>query len=434
MRNTALLLLLLSPTAWAEDAITLVEKSPVGSEFRVVSEFSFKGELLTPIAKDKPAQRVKTAGRSSIDYVERVLSVDPKDAEFKALRIYEKIDFRKTTEDRTDEITLRPAVRRLVVMKKGHAKVPFSPDGPLMWGEIDMLRTDFVVPALTGLLPTKEVKPGDTWMASAAAVAELTDFEKVEEGRLECTLDRVRVNGPRRLAEIAFAGTLRGVNEDGPARQLIRGKLLFDLTAQCISYLKIDGEHILLDDKGNPGGKVVGTFQMTRSPAAGNKELAAALKSLDLTPSDANTRLLYDGEDTGVRFVYPRHWRVVRTTGRQITLDETTGTGLLITLDAPKDVPATNAFMRQTLEEMKERGAKLTGRTGPDALAEGIDRFTLDAETTKDRYTMDYVVIRQGKGGATLAARIPVADRAVRMREVEGIARSFSVTRRLDGK
>ena len=66
------------------------------------------------------------------------------------------------------------------------AERPFSPDGPLTWGEIDVVRTDVFNPArIPGLLPAGPVKKGQTWKASAAAVAELTDMEKVEDGALD---------------------------------------------------------------------------------------------------------------------------------------------------------------------------------------------------------------------------------------------------------
>src|SRR5262249_39314018 len=135
--------------------------------------------------------KIKITGKSVIDYAERILESDGKEADHKTLRVYEKIDFVKTAGDRTDEMTLRPAVRRLVVMKKGKDKVPFSPDGPLIWGEIEMLRTDFVIPALAGLLPENAVKPGDSWKAAAAAVAQLTDIDKVDKSEWTCTLDKV---------------------------------------------------------------------------------------------------------------------------------------------------------------------------------------------------------------------------------------------------
>ena len=43
----------------------------------------------------------------------------------------------------------------MVVIKAGERKAPFSPDGPLTWGEIDVVRTDVFNPALVpGLLPS----------------------------------------------------------------------------------------------------------------------------------------------------------------------------------------------------------------------------------------------------------------------------------------
>src|SRR5262245_13500421 len=89
-------LLAAAPFARADDPVRLVEKSPPGSEYRVVTQSVIRGELLAPGAKDKPPERIKIAGKSSIDYVERVLPVDAKDADFKSLRVYETIAFRKT--------------------------------------------------------------------------------------------------------------------------------------------------------------------------------------------------------------------------------------------------------------------------------------------------------------------------------------------------
>src|SRR5260370_935257 len=76
------------------------------------------------------------------------------------------MDFEKTLADRPAEGSLRPAGRRLVVMRQSGTKAPFSPDGPLTWGEIDLVRTDVFTPALAGLLPDPEVRGGDRWNVS----------------------------------------------------------------------------------------------------------------------------------------------------------------------------------------------------------------------------------------------------------------------------
>lgn len=437
MRYSLILALLAIPVARGEEPVAIVEKAAVGSEFRVFTEASFDGGLVPPGAKDKAAERVKIRGRSSIDYLERGLAADPKEADFKALRVYEKIDFQKTTGDRTDVTTLRPAVKRVVVLKQGMKKAPFSPDGPLLWGEIDLLRRETIVPALAGLLPGKSVKPGDTWTASAAALAELTDVEKVGAGGIDCTFEKVEAVGPRRVAHVGLKGALTGVNEDGPTRQRLTGKVSVDLAGGYISYLMIEGEQVLLDEAGAEAGVVKIKFELTRSPSPGHPAFKDdALRGVGLTPTAENTALLYDSEETGVRFVHPRNWRVVRTAGRQITLDVTGGAGVLLTLDAPGAGPTAAAFQKEAVKDLGVRKGKLLGQAGPERLAPGVERFTLEAEDgpDRDKVTLDHVVVRQEKGGATLVCRIPAGQREARMGELERVARSFVVTRRLDGK
>jgi hypothetical protein len=153
---------------------------------------------------------------------------------------------------------------------------------------------------------------------------------------------------------------------------------------------------------------------------------------VSLDPTEENTRLLYD--EGGVRFEHSRNWRVVRTTGRQITLDESAGAGALMTLDAADAVPTAARYSREAMLDLEKRGARLRDRTPPKRLADGVDLFTLDVELAGERVTMAYLVIRRDKGGATLAGRLPDAHREARLKELERLAQSFAVTRQLDGK
>src|SRR5439155_13550580 len=124
-------------------------------------------------------------------------------------------------------------------------------------------------------------RPGRTWTATAAAVAELTDMERVEQGELTVEfVGETTVQG-RKVARLKLTGTVRGVNEDGPNRQKLDGTAYFDLEAKLLTYLSIRGTHELLD---GPSGQVVGLidgqFTMTRSP----------LGSLPADLSDASLR------------------------------------------------------------------------------------------------------------------------------------------------
>ncbi|MFL6113210.1 MAG: hypothetical protein ACJ786_17905, partial [Catenulispora sp.] len=120
------------------------------------------GRLAVPLEKGKPPQVVTLAGESRLLYDERVLAADEPNM-LKAVRAYREVEFKRTLGMIAQEQSIRPSVRRMVVMKSGPRKAPFSPDGPLTWGEIDAVRTDVFIPAaVPGLLPTGPVKPGQT--------------------------------------------------------------------------------------------------------------------------------------------------------------------------------------------------------------------------------------------------------------------------------
>src|SRR5439155_10418418 len=142
---------------------------------------------------------------SLIDYDERVLSTKAGQVD-KTLRIYRQVDFQRRIGDRPQEATIRPEVRRLVVLRLNHVEVPFSPEGPLLWGEIDLVRTDVFTPALAGLLPQQAVMPGDRWQADTMAVKELTDLERIDDGGLACTLEAITTLVGRQQARVSFQG------------------------------------------------------------------------------------------------------------------------------------------------------------------------------------------------------------------------------------
>src|SRR5262249_1836770 len=144
----------------------------------------------------------------------------------------------------------------------------------LTWGEIDLVRTDVFTPALTGLLPDSAVSPGARWTAANAAIEELTDLERVEEGRVECRFEEITTLSGRRHARGSFAGTVRGVNEDGPNQQQLDGYIYFDLESNHLSYLSLKGIHSLLDKDGKEAGRIEGRFVLTRQVRNNARELS----------------------------------------------------------------------------------------------------------------------------------------------------------------
>ena len=408
------------------NAVRMLEPFAPGYEYHVSCRVSITGTLKTPEIKDK---QLALNGTSAIEFDERVLTVKDRRVD-KTIRVYQKMDFERTVGAQRQQSLLRPSVRRMVILRHNQYEVPFSPEGPLTWGEIDLVRTDVFTPALSGLLPAQAVKPGDRWQADTVALKELTDLDQITDGGLTCTFDALTTLVGRQQARVSFHGTIRGVGEDGTARHQLEGQLYFDLVSNHLSYLNVTGTHYLLDKNGQEQGHVQGTFVLTREPVTQARALSDAdLRGISLEPSEDNTRLLFEQADLGVRFVYPRRWHVAGVSGKQIALDEKNGNGLLLTLESAAKVPTAAQFHEEARAWLSKQKANVYHMDSPKTLAPGLDNFAVDAQINKVRQVLDYYVLRQSGGGATVVARLAPSALVYLRKDVERILKSVQFTK-----
>ncbi len=431
--------LCLTASSVAEEPVRLREVASAGSQYHVSTRVEINGSLSLPADKDKQAPKPLTIkGESSIDYDERILSVATDRQVEKTLRIYSRIDFQRKVGEQEQQSTIRPAVRRLVVLRNNNVEVPFSPDGPLMWHEIDLVRTDVFTPALVGMLPDRAVKIGDRWTAATPAIQELTDMEKINEGKIECRLEEIITTekDKSRRARISFSGTVGGTNEDGPNRQQLDGFFYFDLDQDYISYITLDGTSSMLNKQGDVMGTIKGRFVLTRLPLRQSRDLSDdALKGLAVEPTDELTRMLFEDTDLGVRFLYPRRWRIAHADGNRIDLDGADGNGLRLVVEPLRNLPTAAQFLDDTRRWLNDQKAKILRTEQPRRLQtppDELESFALEAEIKDQQLRLDYYVARQKSGGATLSARLlPTKQLGDVQKEVEGIARSLVILKEI---
>lgn len=394
---------------------------------RIEVRVSVDGDVTLPAKEKTKPQRLKIVGSSKLVYDERTL---PRDDADRLLRIYRQIEIQRMVGDTKQTADIRPEVRRMVVLRTPMAKSPFSPDGPLTWNEIDVVKNDIFAPVLAaGLLPGKLVKPGDTWSANSAAVRELTDLEKITSGELTLTyVGAVTFDGKQR-ARLNVAGTLTGVDDHGPARHTIEGTAYVDLDSSLLSYLSVKGSHELLDGEGKTSGRIDGRFTMTRALIKTEDLTDDAIAKLELKPTAANTRLLYENKDLGVRFVHSRRWRVGAVQGRQVTLDGPNGAGMLITVESAKTLPTADDFQKETLEFVSKAKGTTTNASRIERIRSkpAVDRFGFDADMDTESVRLEYAVITGRDGGATVAARLPRRDAKALCEDVEVVLKEFNL-------
>lgn len=419
----------------ADGPLRIEEKHAPGDLYRVTVRVRLGGELTLPPEKEKAApQKLPIKGESAIDYDERILTVDPAGRVTKTIRNHQRMEFERTVGDQPQQSSLRPEVRRLVILRHKQVEVPFSPDGPLTWGEIDLVRTDVFTPALAGLLPDRPVKTGDRWAAGTSAIQELTDFTEIDGGGLACKLEEITLFNRRRHARVSFVGTVQGVNEDGKSKQRLEGSYYFDLESNHLSYLSMRGQHYLLDKDGKEVGKIEGDFVLTRQRVTTAAKLGDAdLRGLVLEPNADNTLLLHDNPDLGVRFLHPRRWVVAGAKGQQLGLDERGGSGILLTVEPPQKVPTGDQYLKESQAWLQKQKAQVL-RVEPVRLIQRsprqVEQFALDVKVQGQQFRMLYFVVRQKEGGVAVAARLTLNDLANLQHEAQRIALSIELTRK----
>lgn len=415
----------------ADETYTLAETFDAARYVRVEQRTELTGKLTLPAGKDQKPQVVSLTGSGKVVYDERPLAAEDADTR-KVIRQYRTFEVSRVVGDREQSADLRKAVFRQVVLRSPTGKSPFSPDGPLLWAEIDATRADVFAPALVpALLPAKPVAVNDTWQLAADGVTELTDMEKVTAGGFTLKLvGVVTVNGHKQ-ARLSLSGSARGVDDNGPCKHTLDGTAYFDLDGNRLSYLSLKGTHDLLDGKGQTVGTIEGRFTLTRAAVAEVSELSdAALKDVDLKPTAENSALLYDNPQLGVRFLYPRRWRVGAVQGRQVTLDGPNGAGILITVEPPKSLPTTADYLRESEAFLKKSAKDVTVERKPERVSDKppLDRFALTATMKDEKLRMEYAVLTTPDGtGATFAGRLPGGDADELAKDVDAMLKTLAV-------
>lgn len=415
--------------AQGDGSVRLAEAFAPGAQYHVSCRVAINGTLPLPAEKQQGGARtLSVKGSSAIEYDERILRADTRGHVERTVRWYSRLDFERTIDKEEQSSSLRPEARRLVILRRKHTEVPFCPNAPLTWGELELVRTDVFAPALKALLPAGAVRPGERWKAGTEALQELTDVEQITQGELTCRLITTTSPSGRKQAKVAFGGRVRGVGEDGPALHDLEGYFFFDLQGGYLSYLYVRGTHYLLDRDGRQQGKVEGSFTMTREPQPRGKELSdAVLRGMALEPNEDNTRLLFAQPQLGLRFLYPRGWRITGTNPQNVGLDNGRGSGLLIALDPPSKQPTAAQFMQAVRQGLAQQRVKvLRMDAAARSVQPGLETFGADAEVNKQPLRMQYYVVRGTAGGATVTATLQARDAAAQ-REAEAIARSVQL-------
>jgi hypothetical protein len=410
-----------------EEYVVLQETMAAGSSVEVQSSVNLKGTLFEYKPDRKDSKKTAIGASGSSRYRERCLDVTDAHQITGTARRYLSASLDKQKGDDKERVVLRPVADRIVFRRANDESTIFSPDGPLMAAELDLLSADAFTATFAGLLPQKPVKLGDQWAAKPSAASELTGVEPIQSGTLNCTLREVKSNDDGTVARVNFSGTLTGPTDQGPTQMTIDGHLLFDLDTQLITYVLMNGRSEIADSSGRSAGQLEGRYELTRRPAIDDPRLSdAALKELVLKPTPETTALVFESSNLAIRLVYPRNWELKSVNKNVMQLDEPTGGTMRLTVDATPS-PTADKLRGEVLTWLKGQKAASVEFDAIESMqlsdTRKADRFTVRAALGKSDREWTYFVLREGDRTASVAANF-VAKRAEALQgDVVAVAR-----------
>jgi len=211
-------------------AVHLTEAPLVDSHCRVELTMELAGKVT--VRQDKAVSFKQTAqGRH--EFVERVL--EAKDGlGLKAARFYQSAEATIKVEDEVMQRKLDPRhALTLVVRKRADEKSQaISGKGNFTREALD-LTEHFDTLAVTGLVPGKEVKAGETWSVTKPVAQALGSFDALIKHELTCKLKEVKGD----IAHVEVVGTIQGIDLGAEVSLLIDGSYEFDLKEKRLTRL-----------------------------------------------------------------------------------------------------------------------------------------------------------------------------------------------------
>ena len=305
------------PTTAAFGQTYDLSESPAATTERVVLAVSASGTL-TPRAGEE-VEALPISLDAEYRYLERRLPAEGfGPAGLKAVRFYAKAGSEIEVQRQNTFARLRDAARLIVVEGNTRGTTVFSPDGPLRFGEVELLETPADSLLAPALLPVGTLSVGETWTPPDWLAPALCGVEAVEESTLTCTLAAVSDQNGRPTAAATVAGRVRGVAEGVEVEVDLDGTFTVDLRDRRLTRLVLTQQQKRSVGIVSPGLDLTLTATLTRTPADDPAPLTGA--TVDRAAAADGPREVIVPIENGAVLTLGRDWRLHLNTPRATLL------------------------------------------------------------------------------------------------------------------
>lgn len=293
---------------------TLKEDSLEGECFHMRLEMDLKGKITVKREGKSVAFTHNATARH--DFVERVLQ-DKDGIAVKTARHYHRAEATFSDGTESERRALRSDLALLMAQRVKDRTVVHHAKHNLTQRELE-LTEHFDTLHLAGLLPAKEVAPGESWSVSVPIVQALCHFDGLIEQDLTAKLEAVKAD----VAHISVIGKARGIDMGTEVHVLVKAKAEFDTKKKRLTSLTWQQSDQREQGPVSPALSADLTIKLTREPIPQPDQLNnfALVPFPEGAPPEGLTVLNYRDEKSRFSFQHSRDWHLVGVQDEQVVL------------------------------------------------------------------------------------------------------------------
>ena len=296
-----------SATYAAEDSLLLAVNSHEVRSQRVKLAVEVAGQMkMNPTGRE--VKYLPLSVTAELNFLQRRLLELKDSAAARLVRHYSSAEAKFNLKNTEFSEKLRDDRRLIVLQAENDEGTYFSPLGPLLREELELLDVPGagVLPEL--LLPGKELKVGETWQLTDAAIVRLLSLDAVHKHDIVGKYDELRDGVAILSLEGKAAGAVGGVSSDVN----LKAKINLDPQEQLLTWLALSFTENRAVGHAQPGYDVTTRIRMLTAIAEDAGELSeTSLGALPLTAGIGQKLLAFRSEKGGFELNHDRRWRVM---------------------------------------------------------------------------------------------------------------------------
>lgn len=294
--------------------VSLKGTTQVGDQWQATLSMQVEGQIAIRGDEKVTTLDVKAKAEHKVD--ERVLAAAD-GCPTRVGRFYHQARADIQTHSSQQTRGLRPEKRFQVAQQTSDGLVVYCPNGPLTREELDLCGDHVDILALRGILPGKEVAPGETWEVPMLIAQCLADVDGVVENKLTAKIEKLEGD----LVTLLVAGKVDGIQNGAESKVELKISVLYHLTEKRFMEAEWKQRRTRSAGPVHPQSMLETATKITwTQPFVSTELLDAWVAQVPAEPTPAHLVLLFRDQKERFTFTYDRNWQVVANQPDQIVL------------------------------------------------------------------------------------------------------------------